>query len=185
MKRIIIFAMLQLVFLLGYGQIQQGFKYQAEVRNVEGTPLAEQSLNLRITLESTSGGTVHFTEVHDLTTNQFGLISIVIGDGAVTYGTLSGVPWENGNITLKAEIKLDGAADFSTLGQSVLYPVPYALYAASGQQGPEGPVGPQGEPGPIGPQGVQGNQGPQGIQGIQGPQGAQGPEGPLVAGTTG
>jgi hypothetical protein len=181
-KSLLLICLGFLLTLVTIAQTPQGFKYQAEVRNAEGTPLAEQSLNLRITLESTSGGTVHFTEVHDLTTNQFGLISIIIGEGTVTYGTLSDVPWENGNVTLKAEIKLAGAADFSTLGQSVLYPVPYALYAASGQQGP---VGPQGEQGPIGPQGEQGPQGPQGIQGSIGPQGEIGPEGPLVAGTTG
>ncbi|MDD3891954.1 MAG: hypothetical protein PHE03_06585, partial [Bacteroidales bacterium] len=167
MKKLMILAALQLLFLLGLGQVQQGFKYQAEVRNAEGIPLVDQPLNLRITLESTTGGNTYYTEVHELTTNKFGLISIVIGEGSVTYGALFEVPWEEGDVTLHAEIKLDGAPNFSTLGQSVLYPVPYALYAASGQQGPEGPMGPQGE------------------QGLPGETGQVGPEGPLVPGNTG
>ncbi|MDD2196878.1 MAG: hypothetical protein PHW91_06780, partial [Bacteroidales bacterium] len=203
MKKLAILTALQLLFLLGFGQVQQGFKYQAEVRNAEGIPLAEQPLNLRITLESTTGGNTYYTEVHELTTNKFGLISIVIGEGSVTYGALSEVPWEEGDVTLHAEIKLDGAPNFSTLGQSVLYPVPYALYAASGQQGPEGPMGPQGEQGlpgetgqvgpegPMGPQGEQGTQGPQGEQGLPGETGPVGPagtglnnQGAWVSGTT-
>ena len=119
MKKLAILTALQLLFLLGFGQVQQGFKYQAEVRNAEGIPLVDQPLNLRITLESTTGGNTYYTEVHELTTNKFGLISIVIGEGSVTYGALFEVPWEEGDVTLHAEIKLDGAPNFSTLGQSV------------------------------------------------------------------
>jgi hypothetical protein len=61
--------------------------------------------------------------------------------------------------------------------------VPYALYAKTAGNGPQGEQGIQGEVGPQGlqgEQGVQGDAGPQGEQGIQGetgPQGIQGEQG--------
>ncbi|MBK6622446.1 MAG: collagen-like protein [Saprospirales bacterium] len=63
--------------------------------------------------------------------------------------------------------------------------VPYALFAASGNEGPQGLQGIPGPVGPIGPQGIQGPigmtgpQGPQGLVGPQGPAGATGPQGPV------
>jgi hypothetical protein len=78
-------------------------------------------------------------------------------------------------------------------GLDKLQAVPYALFAASGTQGPQGlqgpagPVGAQGPQGPAGPVGAQGPQGPagpvgaQGLQGPAGPVGAQGLQGPTGA----
>ncbi len=58
---------------------------------------------------------------------------------------------------------------------------PYALFALSGNEGPQGPSGPQGPQGASGPQGLQGpagSTGPLGPQGETGPEGPQGPSGP-------
>jgi len=88
--------------------------------------------------------------------------------------------------------------------RDVLGVVPYALWSATGNPGPQGPTGPtgsqgiqgvKGDIGPTGPQGLQGSQGPQGSQGLtgltgatgstgaQGPTGVQGPTG--LTGATG
>jgi Collagen triple helix repeat (20 copies) len=72
------------------------------------------------------------------------------------------------------------------MGTTQLLSVPYALYAASGNAGPQGPAGPQGIPGiqgPAGLTGATGAQGPIGLTGAAGPQGSQGPQG--VQGTPG
>jgi hypothetical protein len=54
------------------------------------------------------------------------------------------------------------------MGNQQLMSVPYALYAANSQPGPQGPAGPQGEPGPQGDAGVEGIQGPSGTNGLDG-----------------
>lgn len=55
---------------------------------------------------------------------------------------------------------------------------PFALFALSGNPGPQGPEGPTGPQGSAGPQGAAGPQGPTGPQGAAGPQGLQGGQGP-------
>jgi uncharacterized protein (TIGR02145 family) len=75
------------------------------------------------------------------------------------------------------------------MGSSQILSVPYALYAQSGNEGPQGPQGepgPKGEQGEPGPEGLQGEAGPQGIQGEIGPEGPKGDPGePGPQGETG
>ncbi len=54
----------------------------------------------------------------------------------------------------------------------------WSLFAAAGEQGPDGAQGLQGPAGPQGIQGIQGIQGPDGAEGDVGPQGLAGPPGP-------
>jgi uncharacterized protein (TIGR02145 family) len=104
------------------------------------------------------------------------LVNVIIGQGTTT-DDLSAVEWENGSYFL--DVTVNG----EHMGSSPLLSVPYALYAASGNEGPQGPQGepglqgPQGEIGPIGPQGPKGDQGAVGAQGPKGDPGEQGPQG--------
>ena len=61
--------------------------------------------------------------------------------------------------------------------RQTIRPAPMALFALSGNEGPQGEPGPQGPPGEQGVQGPQGDPGPEGDQGIQGPPGPQGEQG--------
>ena len=79
-------------------QIPQGFNYQAIARDATGAVIADQSLPVRITIQTSStGGTVIWDEQHtSVTTNQFGLISLVVGQGSKLGGTaasFSGIDW--------------------------------------------------------------------------------------------
>ena len=103
-------------------------------------------------------------ETHSVTTNQFGLFTASIGTGVVVAGNFSTIDWSLNSKYLQVEIDL--GAGFADMGTSQLLSVPYALFAAAGNQGPQGIQGIQGIQGPPG------NDGAQGIQGIQGPPGS-------------
>ncbi|MCP3979026.1 MAG: hypothetical protein GY716_06795 [bacterium] len=84
------------------------------------------------------------------------------------------------------EIEVNGVV--LTPRQQIL-PVPYAMFALSGNPGPTGatgPIGPTGPPGTDGTNGADGDDGDQGPIGPTGPTGPTGPEGPeglLIGGT--
>jgi hypothetical protein len=150
-----------------------GIPYQAEVRNESGEVLANANVNVRFTLhELTANGAVSYQETHALATNELGLFAATIGAGTAVQDTFASINWAQTTKFLQVEV--DTGNGYITMGNQQLMSVPYALYAANSQPGPQGEPGPMGLPGPQGPQG---EQGPQGIQGETGPQGIPGPIG--------
>ena len=180
-----------------YAQVPQKMSYQAIVRNNVNALVANTSVGMRISiLQGSPVGSPVYVETQTLSTNANGLVSLVIGNGTVSSGSISLIDWSTGSYYIKTETDPTGGTSYSVSGTSELLSVPYALYSAN--PGPAGPQGIQGNPGPIGPQGVPGPQGavgatgPQGSQGIQGltgatgAQGVQGPQGvagPAPSGT--
>ncbi|MFH0755936.1 MAG: collagen-like protein, partial [Bacteroidota bacterium] len=163
MKKLYLISAMILVAIACYCQAPQAFNYQAILRNTDGTPKANETIALQISIVNDLGIS-SYLEIHNTKTNEFGLVNVAIGRGA-TSGDLSTVDWAMGPYFL--EISVNGEA----LGSSPLLSVPYALYAASGV---EGSIGPQGEPGPKGDKGDTGYPGVDGRDGEPGPQGEPG-----------
>ncbi len=66
-------------------QPPQAFKYQAVARDNAGNVLANQNVSFQISIlqeESSTSTIVVYTETHDKTTNEFGLVNLEIGNGA-------------------------------------------------------------------------------------------------------
>jgi hypothetical protein len=180
--------LLMFVALNGYSQAPHMFNYQAVVRNDAGSIIANSPVGVLITIrEGSAPGVDLYQEQHNVVTNQFGLISLEIGNGTPIYETFDEIDWSSGAKYLY--IKIDIGNGFVTIGAPQLLSVPYALYSniagSLGTSGQTGPTGPQGVQGITGPQGVQGIQGPTGADGAQGPQGIQGPAGLLTPGSFG
>ena len=77
---------------LAYSQqgAPQMFNYQGIARDGSGTPLATQSISLRISIREGSGiGLIVYQETHAVTTNQFGLFDIQVGNGTPVSGVFS------------------------------------------------------------------------------------------------
>lgn len=161
-------------------QPPQAINYQAVARNVLGTPLSNQHISLRLSIHDVSfSGTVVYQERDTATTNQFGLFTVLIGNGTVTMGTFGGIPWASGSKYLEVELDPTGGSSYISMGTTQLVSVPYALYAQTA--GNAGSSGATGATGPTGSQGVQGSTGatgPTGEQGLQGNTGDPGPTGP-------
>ena len=165
-----------------FGQAPQKMSFQAVIRNASNTLVANTAVGMRISvLQGSSSGTAVYVETQTALTNINGLVSIQIGSGTLVSGNFSTINWSSGNYWVKSETDPTGGSNYTIIGTTQLLSVPYALYAASGNQGPQGAAGPQGAQGPAGPTGAtgpQGAQGPAGPTGATGSQGAQGPAGP-------
>ena len=176
MKRFFFCLALVTLTVASFSQAPVAFNYQAILRNSDGTALANETVSLQISIINEQGVS-SYQEMHNVVTNEFGYANVIVGDGSSS-DDLSSVDWAKGPYFL--EITVNGVA----MGSSQLLSVPYALYAASGNEGPRGepgPMGLQGEPGPMGLQGIQGDPGPQGPKGDageQGPKGDMGEPGP-------
>jgi len=108
-----------------------GFNYQAVLRNSSGQVLANQIVMVKLSITSSDGSTTHYAESHSASTNQFGLINLVVGGGTVLSGSFAAVPWGTGQQSLKVEVSTDGGGTFSDLGSQKIQSVPMAVYADS------------------------------------------------------
>ena len=159
-----------IVFVM-QAQVPQGFNYQAVVRGDDGQVLSNQE-NILITVELREAGSIVYVEEHLVATDQYGLFSIVIGQGYWFTGSdvFEDVDWSSGDDYF-IEIFFNG----SSLGQKQLWSVPFAMHSLNpGPQGEQGPAGVDGQDGTQGIQGPAGNDGADGLDGDQGEQGLAG-----------
>ncbi len=130
--------------------VPMGINYQAVARDANGNELINRNIDIRLSIISGSpAGEIEWEEVHsEVTTSQFGLFNIIIGQGICSNGTVTSfedIPWGDDLHFLKVEIKFD--SEYLTMGTMQFLSVPYALYAnKSLEPGPQGPPGPAGDP---------------------------------------
>ena len=177
MKNIFVFAFTCLQFLC-FGQAPEGVNYQAVIRDNAGNLLENTSVGLKISIYQTEiGGSIVFEESFTESTNNFGLVNLIIGKGTPISGDISLVDWANGPYFIEISADENGGMDYELIGTQELMSVPYALYAKTAGNGPQGDPGPQGQAGTNGTNGIDGINGADGAQGIQGDPGLQGDPG--------
>jgi len=147
------------------------------VRQANGDVVNNQAVSVRISILAALPPAV-YVETHAPTTNSFGLVNVVIGNGAATQGAFSTINWGNGPYFIQLEIDVLGGSNYAMMGSQQLMSVPYALYAeTSGQPGTPGATGPTGADGTNGAVGATGATASQGIQGVAGNNGSDGTDG--------
>lgn len=160
MKKIHLLFVSLLFVNIVFSQVPQRFSYQAALRGSNGQVIANKAIKIRLSfLNGSATGTNLYTEEHSGVTNSVGLINLEAGGGTKISGDFADINWSLGEIWIKIEIDENLTGTFLSMGSTKLLSVPYALFAASGNPGPQGiqgPQGPQGVQGPIGPQGIQG-----------------------------
>jgi hypothetical protein len=114
-------------------QVPQGFNYQAIARDGSGIVIANQTIPVEITIQTTlTGGTIIYKELFSsISSNQFGLISLVVGTGAQTGGSavsFSAIDWSSQTFFLKTAVQYPGTT-WTTMGTSQVWSVPYSLQA--------------------------------------------------------
>ena len=125
-------ALLVCGVIIVFAQAPQAFKYQAVARNSTGEILMEQIISFRIgILEGSAGGTQVYSEIHNDTTNQFGLVSLEIGNGTVVSGVFEEIDWGSNSFFLQVEMDENGGTNYQFIGTSQLLSVPYANYSAT------------------------------------------------------
>ena len=132
-KRVFLFLFLSASSLNIFSQVPQGFNYQAVARDGSGNILANTSLQAMMYVQSLSdGGTIFWKELHSsITTNDFGLFTLVVGTGTrqteSTITTFDLIDWGVTPKFLKTEIYYSGS--WKEMGTSQLLTVPYAMVA--------------------------------------------------------
>ena len=93
--------------------------------DVSGNILPNKEIKVRFTIFGTSGNT-EYQEIHTTTTDEYGMISLVIGKGNSVTGRFTEIYWDGSTKSLKVEINLDGS--YSDLSNQELLFVPYAYH---------------------------------------------------------
>lgn len=137
MKRVL-FSIFVAACLITSGSAQnlaEGMNYQAVMRDARGTILSNTPTSLRLSFSRDENGTeVLYSEVHQLTTDNLGLISLNIGKGKVLTGAFSEISWASESLWLNVEADPTGGQQFELLGRTVLQSVPYAYHAVTASQ---------------------------------------------------
>lgn len=127
MKKTILNLIFALAIMLS-ANAQTGINYQAVVRNASGEILENQNVNIEFSiLETSTSGTVVYTETQSLSTNAFGNVVAIIGQGTATVGTFTSIDWASNDHFLNVKI---GGTD---MGTTQFMSVPYAQHAQTAQ----------------------------------------------------
>ena len=113
-------------------QTPKKMSYQALIRDANNNLLSEQNIGVQISiLKDSATGDVVFVEQHNLDTNVNGLVSLQIGSGTTSVGSLNNIDWTTGSYFIKIETDPNGGNNYTLEGTSQLLSVPFAFYADS------------------------------------------------------
>lgn len=131
------FTML-VAFLLTAGvfaQAPEKISYQAVLRNTDGTLIVNKNVGIKINVMKKVGAfyQIVYEENHTSSTNENGLVSLKIGDGAVVQGSFADIEWWDGSFFLWTNIDPTGGTNYTISGSSQLLSVPFALHAKTAE----------------------------------------------------
>jgi uncharacterized protein (TIGR02145 family) len=121
MKTQNVFLIAFLILTCGiYGQPPEAFNYQAVIRNTDGV-VENTDVNVKIEIiEEETSGTVVYSENHEVSTNDYGLVNLKIGEGT-TSDTFSLIVWTDGPYFIRTSVNDE------IMGTQQLLSVPYAI----------------------------------------------------------
>jgi uncharacterized protein (TIGR02145 family) len=118
-------TILAAILLMAVGATAQKLSYSAVVRNSDNELVVNANLTVAVSIANSSGGAVVYSETHNVTTNQNGLVTLTIGDGTGVTGSMSDVTWQTAFIT--SDYTLPNGSH--VVNTTPVTAVPYALYA--------------------------------------------------------
>lgn len=112
-----------------YSQTPQTLRYQAVVRYGNNTLVSQKLITVKSSiLRGGIGGSPIYEEVHHITTDDNGLMSLEIGNGESNQN-FSDIDWGQGPYFLKTEIDPEGGINYSIVAVNQMLSAPYAFYA--------------------------------------------------------
>lgn len=121
----------------------QGINYQAVIysdeevnmpgANLTNQPLSNQEISILFSIYTAPiPSALLYTELHVDTTDEFGMVSVVIGQGVVEGETLfEDIAWDDSEYFLRVSVKKNPEAVFVPMSFEKLWSVPYALYSGT------------------------------------------------------
>ncbi|WP_299886163.1 tail fiber domain-containing protein [uncultured Lacinutrix sp.] len=134
MKRAIIILII-LIPIISFSQTPQGFNYQSVIRDALGDVLPNTTIGVQFELrQATVTGTVVYTESHTLTTNTYGVMSTIVGQGT-TSDDFTAIDWSSDLYFIEISIDVSGGTSYVSMGTTQLQSVPYAIHAKTVENG--------------------------------------------------
>lgn len=130
------FSFLFAIFILHplSSNAQHSFRYQAVVRNNDGTVLADQDVDVEIAiLQPTENAPPVYQETHLTSSNEYGVIHLDVGRGDSLLGNFSEMDWSKESF-LKIEMDIVGQNNGPLQSTSLIQAVPKAIYAEQAGQ---------------------------------------------------
>jgi uncharacterized protein (TIGR02145 family) len=125
-----IFLLPLILYTALHAQIPDKISYQAVARDTLGHLITNQTIGFRIgIMQDEPDGPMIYSERHSVDVNQFGMITIAIGDGYALSGSFDAIAWGSHTYYIRTEIDLSGGGNFSLLGISPILSVAHSLHA--------------------------------------------------------
>ena len=127
--KILSLALILLGFISTSIFAQNGFNYKALIKDALGNVVANQSIEMQLTIISGSpSGNTEYTETHQPTTDDNGIVIVFIGEGnPVNDDFFSDINWREDDHFLN--VKIDIGNGFTDMGTTQFKHVPYATSA--------------------------------------------------------
>ena len=117
MKGLLLVLMWLVFYLMSTGQVPDSLDYQAIVHNAAGEIVSSQSVSIRFNiLQGSITGESVYTEKHQATTSNSGLVSLSIGAGTEKTGDIKSINWTEDSYFLKVEVDPTGGNNFTYMG---------------------------------------------------------------------
>ncbi|MEA3317087.1 MAG: hypothetical protein U9R54_03950 [Bacteroidota bacterium] len=130
LRKCLIISLLLITYVGSYSQAPQMFNYQSIVRDESGGIIATQDIAIKISIiQGDISNNAIYSEIHNVTTNQFGLVNLKIGSVTPDLGIFEDIEWGTQSSYINIKVDKNGGTDFIEMGTSQLLSVPYALYA--------------------------------------------------------
>lgn len=117
---------------LTFSQESMGFNFQTIIRDNEGKVYKNQIAKVKFSIfEDSPFGSIVYSELHEKTTNGYGVLDLVIGNGTTEIGTFENIEWGATFYFLKTEISLSDNDGYAISTTTQFNSVPYAMYSSA------------------------------------------------------
>ncbi len=127
----ILLATLPLMAINANAATPQSFNYQSVVRSTSGSPIANQTVFVKVEIlrDNLGSNEVVYSEMHNATTNANGSFAIKIGEGSAATGSFNGIDWSAGKYVIKTATSTNSNLTDAAEAITSISSVPYALYS--------------------------------------------------------
>jgi hypothetical protein len=133
MKKILLFTFLALFTYIA--NAQKGISYQAVIidpnpieipgKDITGQPFVNGSVWVKFIINA--GSITQFQEVHQTSTDAYGLVNLIIG--SVASSSFNSLIWDANQKTLEVHVSFNQGASYTKVSDQKLYFNPYSFYA--------------------------------------------------------
>jgi hypothetical protein len=128
MKRLLLSLTVFGLCLMVIGQEPESISYKTIIRDATGEPVVSKTVSIRVSIVlENNQESVIYSELHRPETNQFGFVSLKIGEGAEKTGDFTDIDWNANKYFLKVETDATGGSLYKNVVTTQILVIPYIL----------------------------------------------------------